>query len=219
MTYTKDGLTLTTDSTQPFSLDASNNLSVFTTDSSLVGAHTVTVTVALTNYPTITTTADFLVKIVAVETTMTAAFIPPFTYTIDGAVDDLQFEEFTFTTTDGNEDAYIITYEATLVDSANTDDTDTSSDSVLESDVEYTAATRKFEFSSDEVKTFKLRVIGILTLNGIEVNRADTTFEVTVVEATVIETTEIEETLVPEECQVGFTKAIKEEGFPTFELA
>ena len=194
MTYTKDGLTLTSDSTQPFSLDASNNLSVFTTDSSLVGAHTVTVTVALTNYPTITTTADFLVKIVAVETTMTAAFIPPFTYTIDGAVDDLKFEEFTFTTTDGNEAAYIITYEATLVDSANTDDTDTSSDSVLESDVEYTAATRKFEFSSDEVKTFKLRVTGILTLNGIEVNRADTTFEVTVVEATVVEATVIETT-------------------------
>ena len=124
VTYTKDGSSLTTESTQPFSLDASNNLSVFTTSSGLVGAHTFTVTVALTNYPTITTSADFLVNIVAVETTMTAAFIPPFTYTIEGAVDDIKFEEFTFTTTDGNEDAYVITYEATLA----TDDTDTSSD-------------------------------------------------------------------------------------------
>ena len=53
----------------------------------------------------------------------------------------------------------------------------------MESDVEFTAATRKFEFSSTEVKTFMLRVTGILSLNGVEVDRVYTTFDITVIEA------------------------------------
>ena len=142
-TLTYEGFGLTTDAGELFSIDAAGNLSVFTTDAADVGTHTLTATVFLTDYPTITASVDFLVTIIAVETTFTAAYIPDFAYTVGSPLDEFKHGEFTFTTSDGNEAAYSITYTATLVNNA--DDTDPTTDKVLESsEIEFTAATRKF---------------------------------------------------------------------------
>jgi hypothetical protein len=50
------GVDLTTDSTQTFSLDAAGALSVYTIDPTKAGTHTLSVTVYLEDYPTITLT-------------------------------------------------------------------------------------------------------------------------------------------------------------------
>jgi len=107
------GVDLTTDSTQTFSLDATGALSIYTTDSTKAGTHTLTVTVYLEDYPVVTLTKDFIVTITVVDTTFTAAYIPDITYVIGADLDLVKFEEFTFTTSGGNTADYTITYTAT----------------------------------------------------------------------------------------------------------
>ena len=208
--YTYEGFDLTTDTLETFSITEAGSLSLYSTDADDVGYHTITATTFLTNYPTISASIDFIIKINAVVTTFTASFIPPFEYTISGDLDKIVFESFTFTTNDGNPAAYSITYTATLVSSNSKDDTDSSSDVDLVS-TEFSSEKRLFEIKSDEVGMFKLRVTGHLWLNGVEVDTVDTTFVVTVVgedgggEASACDA-------------VGFSTVIKEEGYPTFEL-
>jgi len=74
---------------------------------------------------------------------------------------------------------------------------------------------------SEEPTVFKVRVTGHLWLNGIEVDTVHTTFTVTVTEATETssEDSDASTAASAESCAISFTTAIKEEGFPTFELA
>ena len=59
-----NSIPLTTDSTQLFSLDSvTNSFSVYSTDPADVADYTLTVTVALVNYPTITASKEFIVSI------------------------------------------------------------------------------------------------------------------------------------------------------------
>ena len=74
-----------TSSSETFSIEAvTGALSVYSIDPAEVGDHTLVVTVALVSYPTILVTKNFIVSITQIETTMTAAFIPDFSYIIEG---------------------------------------------------------------------------------------------------------------------------------------
>ena len=167
--YTYEGFDLTSDTLETFSITEAGSLSVYSADPDDVGYHTITATTFLTNYPTITASLDFIIKINAVVTTFTASFIPPFEYTIGGELDQVVFESFSFTTNDGNPGAYSITYTASLVSSSSTDDTDSSSDvELVSSEIEFSSEKRLFEIKSEEAGQFKVRVTGHLWLNAVE---------------------------------------------------
>jgi len=92
----------------------------------------------------------------------------------------------------------------------------------LNSDVDFTALSRLFEITSEEVTEFKLRVTGHLWLNGAEVDTVDTSFTVTVTEATATaadDTSASTAASTESACSnIGYKTSTEKEGFPKFTL-
>ena len=86
----------------------------------------------------------------------------------------------------------------------------------LNSDVDFTALSRLFEITSEEVTEFKLRVTGHLWFNGAEVDTVDTSFTVTVTDAAA---KTADDTSASTACSnIGYKTSTEKEGFPKFTL-